>query len=188
MTAVPFNGATLSIADLPTQAGHTRQYHLDLRAADDLGTEIMRVPDGHLVPVDITASSLADGVLFHANADTHCEGACVRCLDPVTFTFPVTIDEMFFTPEAIARIRKDDGEEAAKDLRVLDGNDIELEPLLRDAIVTEMPFTPLCSRDCEGLCDVCGEKWRDLPDDHKHEMLDPRFAKLANFFSEANSD
>ncbi|MDO5729018.1 MAG: YceD family protein [Actinomycetaceae bacterium] len=188
MTAVPFNGATLSIADLPTQAGHTRHYHVNLQAADDLGTEVMQVPQGTVVPVDIDVTSMSDGVLFHATATTTCEGACVRCLEPVSFTFPVTVDEMFFTPEAIARIRKDDGEEAVEDLLELEGNDLELEPLFRDAIVTELPFTPLCSRDCEGLCDVCGEKWRDLPDDHHHEVLDPRFAKLANFFSEADSD
>lgn len=188
MISVPFNGASLSIADLPTQPGHTRTYQLALIAGNDLATEAMAVREGDSVPVGITAQSMPDGVLLSVHADVNCTGVCVRCLDPVEFTFPVEIDEMFFTPEAIARMRKEEGDDAVEDLQVLDSHSIELEPLLRDAIVTQFPFTPLCSKDCRGLCDVCGEKWQDLPDDHKHEVIDPRFAKLAGYFSEEKDE
>ncbi|MDO5720178.1 MAG: DUF177 domain-containing protein [Actinomycetaceae bacterium] len=188
MTSVPFNGASVSIADLPTQPGHTRTYHFDLIAGDDLATEAMRVNEGDIVPADITAQSMPDGVLLQVSAQVNCTGVCVRCLDPVTLSFPVEVKEMFFTPEVIARMRKEEGDEAVEDLPVLDSNTIELEPLLRDAIVTQFPFTPLCSPDCDGLCDVCGEKWQDLPEDHEHEVIDPRFAKLAGFFSEEKDE
>ena len=48
---------------------------------------------------------------------------------------------------------------------------------VRDALGS-MPLSPLCRPDCPGLCAECGERWDDLPDDHKHEFLDPRFSAL----------
>ena len=32
----------------------------------------------------------------------------------------------------------------------------DLEPLLRDAVVLDLPFSPLCRDDCAGLCPDCG--------------------------------
>lgn len=177
-----FNGAVLDITALPTEANHERSYHLNLVAPDDLATVVMGVPEGSDIPVDITVRSLNDGVLFEADATVHVKSQCVRCLDPIEFENPVHVSEMFFTPEAIAAMREEHGEEGVEDLKVLESDIIELEPLLRDTIVPGFPFQPVCDPDCEGLCDVCGEKWRDLPEDHEHDLVDPRFAKLAGFF------
>jgi len=55
---------------------------------------------------------------------------------------------------------------------------------LRDAIVPLVDPRPLCAPDCAGLCDVCGEKWADLPEDHDHFVVDPRLASLASLLGE----
>ncbi|MDI9588319.1 MAG: YceD family protein [Acidobacteriota bacterium] len=183
-----FNGAVLDITTLPTEPDHERTFHLDLIAPDDLKTAVMAVPEGSDIPVDITVRSLIDGVLFQANATVDLHAECVRCLDPIKISRDIDVSEMFFTPEAIARMRDEHGDEGVEGLEVLEGDKIELEPLLRDNIVTSFPYQPLCSQDCQGLCDVCGEKWANLPDDHKHELLDPRFAKLAGFFDKVDSE
>ena len=49
---------------------------------------------------------------------------------------------------------------------------------MHDALVLALPLTPLCRPDCEGLCAGCGERWADLPDDHDHSAVDPRWAAL----------
>ena len=180
----PFAGAKLSIATLPTRSGSVRDYQLELAAPDDLGTQVMTVPAGQVIPVDVTVTSMEDGVLLQIQADASARAECVRCLRPVSQGVHVDVHEMLFTPEAVARIRKEDGDEAVEDLVVLEGDEIELEPWLRDAIVTSFPYAPLCKPDCEGLCDVCGKRWEDLPDDHEHEVLDPRFSALKDFFKE----
>ena len=61
----------------------------------------------------------------------------------------------------------------------LEGNNLDLEAPLRDAIVLDLPVNPLCSSDCLGLCPDCGEKWEKLPDEHAHQGVDARWAGLA---------
>ena len=54
---------------------------------------------------------------------------------------------------------------------------VDLEPLLRTAVVGELPFQPLCDEDCMGLCDQCGVRLEDEPE-HHHEIVDPRWEAL----------
>lgn len=55
---------------------------------------------------------------------------------------------------------------------------IDLEPILRDAVVLELPFTPLCRPDCAGLCPECGADLNRDPDHGHAEPIDPRWAGL----------
>ena len=50
----------------------------------------------------------------------------------------------------------------------LEGDLIDLEPLLRDEVVLDLPFQPLCREDCAGLCVECGANLNDDPE-HAHE-------------------
>jgi uncharacterized protein len=60
----------------------------------------------------------------------------------------------------------------------LEGDLLDLEPLLRDAVVLALPFQPLCREDCPGLCVECGARLADDPE-HGHEaQIDPRWAAL----------
>ncbi|MDO5061200.1 MAG: YceD family protein [Actinomycetaceae bacterium] len=183
MTTSDFNGAKLSIVDLPTRPDHFRDYELDLVVGDDLGTSVMRVEPGTVLHVNATAQSLTDGVLLRLNTEVPIVFSCARCLDEVSETVDLSLDELYFTPEAIKRMEAEEGEEAIEDLEVLEADQIELEPLLRDAIIADMEFSPLCSDDCLGLCEDCGEPLRDLPADHSHELLDPRLSALDALFS-----
>ena len=56
---------------------------------------------------------------------------------------------------------------------------VDLEPLLRDAVVLALPFQPLCEDDCPGLCVECGARLADDPDHAHDEPVDPRWAALA---------
>ena len=62
----------------------------------------------------------------------------------------------------------------------MQGDLIDLEPAVRDAIVLTLPTNPLCRPDCPGLCPECGVHFDDLPADHSHEAADPRWAALRN--------
>ena len=57
------------------------------------------------------------------------------------------------------------------EVRRLEDDLLDLEPLLRDAVVLELPFQPLCEDDCPGLCVECGARLADDPD-HAHEAAD----------------
>ena len=56
------------------------------------------------------------------------------------------------------------GDDEDDDVSRLEGDLIDLEPLLRDAVVLALPFQPLCRDDCPGLCTECGARLADDPD------------------------
>ena len=35
------------------------------------------------------------------------------------------------------------------------------EPLVRDAVLLDLPLAPLCSEECLGLCPQCGANWNE---------------------------
>jgi uncharacterized protein len=59
------------------------------------------------------------------------------------------------------------------------GDLFDFEPVLRDALVPALPFQPVCSKDCPGLCSECGVHLAEDPT-HHHDQIDPRWAALQN--------
>jgi len=59
----------------------------------------------------------------------------------------------------------------------LSGDELDLEPLARDAILLELPLAPLCSENCRGLCPACGANRNTDPCDCA-PVADPRWAAL----------
>ncbi len=101
------------------------------------------------------------------------EGECGRCLRPISDTLDVTFQELYAYADSTT-------DETAEEDEVgrLQGDLIDLEPELRDAVVLALPTNPLCRADCPGLCPECGVPWDDLPADHSHQQVDPRWAAL----------
>jgi uncharacterized protein len=61
---------------------------------------------------------------------------------------------------------------------------IDLEQAITDAVVLSLPFKPVCSEDCLGLCSECGMKLAENPN-HVHEMqIDSRWSELESFRKE----
>ena len=105
-------------------------------------------------------------------------GACVRCLDPVAQQVGGSFQELFVYAERHAHHHEVGDEDADEELRIEDGL-IDLETVLRDTVVPALPFQPVCREDCQGLCSECGVRLEDEPG-HHHEVLDPRWAALAD--------
>jgi uncharacterized protein len=60
-------------------------------------------------------------------------------------------------------------EEDDEDILLLDGDLLDVEPVLRDAVVLALPLSPLCSDDCTGLCPQCGVRLADAEPGHQHD-------------------
>jgi uncharacterized protein len=145
------------------------ELHRDLPAPPDWRLELVQVPAGRTVELDLRLESVVDGVLVSIELHAPLEAECGRCLDPVADSLEVSVAELFcYEPDP------DDDE-----LPVLDGDFVDLEPVLRDAVVLALPFNPVCSEDCAGLCVTCGARLNEVEPDHQHLDLDPRWAGLA---------
>jgi len=145
-------------------------------APEDLGTDVIGIPEGSDLDLDLRLEAVMEGVLVTGRVHGLAVGECVRCLDEVTETLDVALSELFVYPERAA-VAEQDGDEDDEDLRKLDGDFLDLEPALRDAVVPMLPFQPVCRPDCPGLCSICGARLADEPG-HSHETLDPRWAAL----------
>lgn len=150
-------------------------------APADLGTEVIGIPEGADVELDLRLEAVMEGVLVTGSVRGRAVGECVRCLGEVVEDVDVTLTELYVYPER-ATAAADAGDED-EDVRELQGDLIDLETALRDAVVPALPFQPLCRDDCPGLCSECGAPLADDPD-HSHETLDPRWSALSGLVSQ----
>ena len=173
----------VDIVDLPHQIGSVKDVRVETAAPADLGTDVIGVPEGSPVVLDAQLTSMEDGVLARGRADVRIHGRCVRCLRDLDEDRTVAFDELYYLPRA-AEARAADDDEEVEDLLLVGETDLDLEPALRDALVLDLPFRPLCRQDCAGLCAQCGDRLDDLPPDHHHDQLDPRWSALAALLPE----
>ena len=157
------------VFDLMHRPGEMREREIDATATEGFGNAVIGVKKGAAIHVDARLESLHDGILVTAIADAFVEGECTRCLDPIADTLRVDIAELFAYSF-----------DEAFDYMVVDDH-VDLEPLVRDAVVLALPFQPVCRPDCPGLDPETGEKLADDPDRKPAERVDPRWAALAEF-------
>ena len=168
----------LDTRELGRRPGSQRQVSLTAEAPAELGIEILSVPEGSPVDVDLRLEAVMEGVLVTGTAEADLEGECSRCLEEIEDTVHVDLQELFVYDDSDDRGRRPDDPD--DDVSRLEGDLIDLEPLLRDAVVLALPFQPLCRDDCPGLCVECGARLADDPD-HRHDApIDPRWAALGD--------
>ena len=173
MTLDPRAPLVLDTRELGRRPGSERSVSFTAPAPADLGIEVLRVPEGSPVEIDLRLEAVMEGVLVTGTARAALAGECARCLEPIHDDVEVDLQELFAYEESDTAT--DDGDD---DVSRLEGDLLDLEPLLRDAVVLALPFQPLCEDDCPGLCTECGARLKDDPD-HAHEAaIDPRWAGL----------
>lgn len=156
----------LDTHELDRRPGTMRQVVAREPAPADLRTEVIGVPEGSDLRLDLRLESVLDGILVSGTVSGVAVGECARCLEPIERPIEVEIQELFAYP----------GHES-EDTAVVVDELIDLEPTVRDAVVTELPLAPVCRDDCPGLCAECGALLAEDPD-HHHETIDPRWAAL----------
>ncbi len=159
----------MSIAELTRRAGNRRRVHVatHLQASTVAG---IAVPADAPVIGELDLESVIDGIVVTGTLTAPWTGACRRCLDPVTDTIDIAVRELF---EASAK----PGESYA-----ISGDQIDLSPMVRDAVLLSLPLSPLCRTDCEGPdperfpASVAPDGSDDDPDEPV--VADPRWAAL----------
>jgi len=135
--------------------GAARSVTITASAPANLGVELVGVPEGAELELDVELERVTEGVLVTGTVRAPLVGECARCLDMFASATEVRFTELF-THEA--------GDDDA-DGYLLDGDLLDLEPALRDALVLELPLAPLCAEDCPGLCSECGVRLADREPD-----------------------
>lgn len=173
--------------DLPRRAGSMRELQLTVAATEPLGSDVIAVPVGEPIELDLRLEAVSEGVLVTGSATAVAVGECVRCLREVREEVGVDLTELFVYPGS-RRERQAAPDDEEDELPALDGDLLDLEPTVTDAMVPALPFQPLCSPDCGGLCSVCGVRLDDAEPGHAHEVLDPRWAALSALAGSADTE
>jgi len=203
-TNAPRGALVFDMRQLGRQAGSALSRSRTVPAPADLRLELVSVPVGAEVSLDVRFEAVTEGVLATGTATAPLAGECARCLDPLTSTVSVSFQELYLYSDGRPRGsreasdkydkrdkygRYDEDEERDDEERYLDGDLLDLEPALRDAVVLTLPMSPLCRDDCPGLCAECGAPLADAGPDHGHEdATDPRWAGLKRFDDQATQD
>jgi uncharacterized protein len=173
----------VDLRELGRRAGSMREWEKTLPAQAGWGVEMIGVPEGAPVDLHLRLESVMEGVLVSGTVDVPVTGQCARCLEPVEDTLQLDVQELYAYAGSTTEATSGEDE-----VRRIEGDQLDLAPLVRDTVVLTLPLSPTCTPDCAGLCSDCGERLDDLPPDHSHEVIDPRFAGLAGRFANLNDD
>jgi uncharacterized protein len=160
-TSRPF---VVHAAKLRRQIG-TRWHEVRRGVVDDLACSGSAVPAGAEVEADVVLESIVGGVSVSGTVRAEWTGICRRCLEPAAGSLVLAVREHF--------TEGGDGEETYP----LREGEVDLEPMVRDAVLLELPQAPLCRPGCLGLCPVCGAD-RNVEQCDCEPPADPRWAAL----------
>lgn len=164
--------------ELPRRAGESKKIDLVIKLPHPLSNGPVVVPVDQEVDLELLLEAVVDGVLVTGDVYLEVETECSRCLDPVKYEVDAQITDLYVYEDK--EVTSDD---EADEIRRMQGDLIDLEPALIDAVVLELPTRPLCNDECLGLCAQCGIRLEEDPE-HKHEIIDPRWSKLSQLKEE----
>jgi uncharacterized protein len=166
----------LPIRDIIHRSGEMREHTIEVPAPAKWGEGLVAIPEGEPVVVEVRLESVHEGILASGDIDTEYTGVCSRCLTDITEGLQVEFQELFAYP----------GEEET-DFEVQDDH-VDLETLVREAVVLSLPFQPVCQPDCPGLDPVTGERLADSAGSQQSEPVDPRWAALQDYTTDHDDE
>lgn len=141
-----------------------------------------------LTPVDYEITVLK----FENNARV--EGAiacslsltCGRCMDVFPFQIKTYLDVELVRkapiPDSELELTGED-----MDIYWFEGDEIDMDPLVYEEVLLNIPMKPLCMEDCKGLCDTCGKN-RNVEDCRCDKVSNTLLEEKLNVFLTLQGD
>jgi uncharacterized protein len=137
-----------------------------------MGQGAATVSAGEVIELNLRLESVHEGILATGEVDSTAKAECSRCLEPLNLAVEVDFQELF----AYSLEQEDDF--------LVQDEKIDLEQAITDAVVLSLPFKPVCSEDCLGLCSECGVKMAEDPEHVHQAQIDSRWSELESFRKE----
>lgn len=157
----------IDVRDLLDHPGSSRKV-LVQDPVRGLRIELASVPDEAPVRGRFLLESVVEGVLVSGTVAGPLSLSCARCLRPFDSAFEVEVRELFSA----------DAPPGGDEYPLRPEGAIDVEPMVRDAVMLALPFSPLCRPDCLGLCERCGGDRNAGECTCSDAVTDPRWAAL----------
>jgi uncharacterized protein len=174
--ATSFHPFTLSVRDIVHKPGRMRDVEATASFGEKVGAGLATVLPGQPIDLDVRLESVHEGILVTGEASVTALATCARCLTEFDLDVEVDFLELFAYDGA-----------SESDYFVVDEN-VDLLPVVRDAVVLALPFQPVDRPDCSGLDPETGERLEPGTDHVPEESIDPRWAGLQGFAQELADD
>ncbi len=155
----------VEVGDLRRQPGKVRTLRIGAPLSE-LAVSGSAVPEDEPVELEARLESVHEGILVTATVRARWRGECRRCLKPTSGELVAEVRELC--------VEHGDEETTYR----LDGDELDLEPIVHDACILDLPLAPLCGEGCLGLCPECGAD-RNLEPCSCVPAPDPRWAGLS---------
>lgn len=153
----------VGVAELVAHPG-TRRALDEQVALDGLAISTAAVPDGAPIDVHLVLEAIGEPVTATGTVGAPWVGECRRCLEPVEGYATASVREIF-------EPHPTEGE-----TYLLRDAQVDLEPMVRDAVLLALPLAPLCAEGCAG---PAPDAFPTGPaDDEASAAPDPRWAAL----------
>ena len=166
----------IGVKDLVYRPGEMREREIDVPAPEQYGESVAVVPEGEPLHLAIRLEGLHDGILATGEVTTEASAQCVRCLDPLRVPIRVDFQELFaYSPTQ------------ADSYAVVDDS-LDLGDIIRDVVVLDLPFQPVCQPECYGLDPATGEKRTEPAGEMQTDDIDPRWQALSELLETDSPD
>ena len=160
------NAFRIPVANLLRRPGASRTIEVAGSLPDVRGPGSEIAPE-RPITLDLTLERVSEGLVVRGTVAATWEAACSRCLVPVGGEISVPVGELY------------ERQPLEGETYLLGEDDvIDLEPLVRDALLLELPAVPLCRAECRGLCPSCGVDHNLTSCECHDSEPDPRWAAL----------
>lgn len=156
----------MPVKELLKHPGNMRELVLVASVGEEIGTPVAKLAGNQELQIELRLESVHEGILATAEVSTVIELVCSRCLDEINLEFEVDFQELFAYSST------------SDDELLVKNEQIDLEQVVIDSVISNLPFQPLCSPDCLGLCSECGKKLIEDPNHEHQRPVDSRFEAL----------
>ncbi len=124
-----------------------------------------------------TVSKVENYYMVNGRVEVEMTYDCSRCLRVFTKKEEISFSEIFTVAESEASISDEEP------YTIIEDNEINIKPIVEEAVAMLIPYIPICDEGCKGLCASCGIDLNVNSCECTNERVDPRLAGLADWFT-----
>jgi uncharacterized protein len=168
---IPTADLQLNVGFIAQQSiGYSRSFQFDIPALEPSPEILFEAVRGEIV-----FARTSEGLLSQGKFQGQTAATCGRCMEPFPQILQADFTELFSFPGH---------EQEETDLVLPDDGHIDFGPIVGEYMAIEIPITPICREDCQGLCVECGNNLNETECSHEEKDIDPRLAVLKSLLDE----